>query len=72
MGDRGKVEVRYKAGKEGFVILNPDDVLPKDPQAYWNNSKYLVFKQNIFITFLSNFQMQYCHNHSDSIVYCWL
>jgi len=28
------VVVRYKAGKDGFVILNPDDVLPKPPQAY--------------------------------------
>merc|ERR1712228_609915 len=28
------VEVRYRAGKDGFVILNPDDVLPKPPQAY--------------------------------------
>jgi len=28
------VVVRYRAGKDGFVILNPDDVLPKPPQAY--------------------------------------
>ena len=28
------VVVRYRAGKDGFVILNPDDILPKPPQAY--------------------------------------
>lgn len=28
------VLVRYRAGRDGFVILNPEDVLPKAPQAY--------------------------------------
>ena len=28
------VEVHYRAGRNGFVILNPDEVLPKPPQAY--------------------------------------
>ena len=28
------VVVKYRAGKNGFEILNPDEVLPKAPQAY--------------------------------------
>ena len=28
------ITVKYRAGKNGFVILNPKDVLPKPPQAY--------------------------------------
>ena len=26
------VKVRYTAGRDGFVILNPDEVLPQAPQ----------------------------------------
>ena len=28
------VVVKYRAGRNGFEILNPDEVLPKAPQAY--------------------------------------
>ena len=28
------VVVRYRAGRNGFQILNPDDVMPKAPHAY--------------------------------------
>ena len=31
--DGDTVLVRYRAGRDGFVILNPDDVLPKAPVA---------------------------------------
>ena len=33
-GEGKSVVVRYRAGRNGFQILNPDDVLPKPPQAY--------------------------------------
>lgn len=33
-GQGKSVVVRYRAGRNGFQILNPDDVLPKPPQAY--------------------------------------
>ena len=29
------VVVKYRAGRNGFEILNPEEVLPKAPQAYW-------------------------------------
>merc|ERR1739846_302481 len=29
--DGDQIEVRYRAGRNGFVILNPEDVLPKAP-----------------------------------------
>ena len=33
-GQGKAVIVRYRAGRNGFQILNPDDVLPQPPQAY--------------------------------------
>ena len=29
--DGEEIEVRYRAGRDGFVILNPEDVLPQAP-----------------------------------------